>query len=75
MERQITVGKVSDNMETLEKLCNEKAGQMSKTMNITSETEITFWTGDIPELICIGIFKKDADGKVSYNLDFSQSTL
>ena len=75
MEKQIKVGKVSDKMETLEKLCNKKAEQMSKTMNITGETVVTFWTGIIPELICVGIFKKGADGKVSFDLDFSQSTL
>ncbi len=75
MEKQIKVGKVSDSMETLKKLCNVKAEQMAKSMNITNKMEVTFWTGDIPELICVGKFKKDADGKVTYNLDFSQATL
>ena len=77
MEKQVTVGKVSDNMETLEKLCNEKAEQMAKTMAINSgeSQEVSFWTGDIPELICVGKFVKGNDGKTTYNLDFSQSTL
>lgn len=36
--------------------------------------EIPFWTEDIPELICIGKFHKQNE-IVSYELDFSQSTL
>ena len=77
MEKQIEVGNVSDNIETLEKLCNEKAEQMAKTMTVNDgETqEITFWTGDLPELICVGKFVKGSDGKTTYELDFSQSTL
>lgn len=77
MEKQVSVGKVSDSMEKLNALCNEKAEQMAKTMSLKDgETqEVTFWTRDSPELICVGEFVKGNDGKTTYNLDFSQSTL
>lgn len=73
MKQQVSVGKVSDSMEKLEQLCNEKAEQMATTM--TENVEISFWTADIPELICIAKFCKGEDGKYAYTLDFSQSTL
>lgn len=73
MEKQVTVGKVSDSMEKLENLCKEKAERMVKKM--TEETEVSFWTADIPELICIAKFCKGVDGGFYYSLDFSQSTL
>lgn len=73
MEKQVTVGKVSDSMEKLEKLCKEKAEKMVKTM--TTDAEVSFWTADIPELICIAKFSKGEDGNYNYTLDFSQSTL
>ena len=75
MEKQVSVGKLSDSMEKLEQLCEEKAEQMAKTMNIVNDEDVSFWTSDIPELICICKFSKGDDGKVAYNLDFSQSTL
>lgn len=73
MEKQVTVGKVSDSMEKLEKLCKKKAEKMVKTM--TADAEVSFWTADIPELICIAKFCKGGDGNYNYTLDFSQSTL
>ena len=77
MEKQVSVGKVADSMEKLMQLCNEKAEQMTKTMamNNGESQEVSFWTDDIPELICVGKFVKGNDGKTTYNLDFSQSTL
>lgn len=73
MEQQVKVGKVSDSMEQLTKLCNEKAAQMAATM--AEESEVTFWTADIPELICVAKFCKKDDGSIRYELDFEQSTL
>lgn len=75
MEQQVTVGKVSDSMEKLKKLCHEKAEQMAKTMNIENNVEIPFWTADIPELICVATFSKGDDGNITFCLDFSQATL
>lgn len=73
MKQEALVGSVNDNMEKLEKLCNEKAKQMAKT--IKKDSEVPFWTADIPELICIAKFNKKEDGSFAYTLDFSQSTL
>lgn len=73
MEKQVTVGKVSNSIEELEKLCNEQAERMVKT--ITTDSEVSFWTADIRELICIAKFCKGADGNFNYALDFSLSTL
>ncbi len=73
MKQQVSVGKVSDSMEKLEQLCQEKAEKMAKTM--TGNAEVSFWTADIPELICVAEFNKGEDGKCTYKLDFSQSTL
>ena len=75
MEDQVTVGKVSDSMEKLTKLCNEKATKIAKTMRIENDIEISFWTADIPELICVAKFSKAAGNNVTFSLDFSQSTL
>lgn len=41
----------------------------------SSKVEVSFWTEDVPELICVGTFSKKRDGSVSYRLDFSESTL
>ena len=73
----IKCGKVSDSFETLEKLCNAEADRLSKTIEIPDNTtvRVPFWTKDFPELICIGYFKKDENGNVSYQLDDSESTL
>ena len=75
MDQNIHVGKVSDSMEKLTKLCNEKVEQMAKTMNIEKDVEIPFWTADFPELICVATFSKGKDGNITYKLDFSKSTL
>lgn len=75
MEQQVEIGSVSDSMEKLTKLCHEKAEQLTKTMIIENDVMVTFWTEDIPELICIATFSKNTNGNITYNLDFSQSTL
>lgn len=73
-QNQVNVGKVTDSMEVLERLCHEKAKEMAET--ITENAEYTFWTSDIPaELICVARFNINEDGKCTYTLDFSQTTL
>lgn len=77
MEKQVSVGVMSDSMEELVALCHEKAGRIANAMSLNERetTEVTFWTRGVPELICVGKFVKGNDGKITYNLDFSQSTL
>lgn len=72
----ISCGKVSDNFETLKILCREEANKILSTYDIPDNgLTIPFWTTDIPELICVGKFYKDKNNKLTYELDFSQSTL
>ena len=73
MEQQVQVGKKSDSMEHLTELCKEKASQMAATM--TDEAQVSFWTSDKTELICIATFSRKTDGEMGFDLDFSQSTL
>lgn len=77
MEKQVSVGMMSDNMEKLVALCYEKADRIANAMSLNEgeTTEVTFWTRGIPELICVGKFVKGNDGKTIYEFDFSQSTL
>ena len=72
-QNQVEVGKVTDSMEVLERLCHEKAKEMAET--ITENAEYTFWTGIVGELICVARFNINEDGKCTYTLDFSQTTL
>ena len=75
--QQICIGKTTDSFEVLKKLCEEKAKSLLLTMDFSSEPtkSVSFWTSDFPELICIGIFFKEKEGNIHYDLDFSQSTL
>ena len=76
-EKSVKCGKTTDSIETLTKLCNEEAAKLAATIKNSTQSieEVAFWTEDIPELICIGKFSKDANGSVVYQLDFSSSTL
>lgn len=76
-EISVHCGKVADGMRKLENLCKEEAEKLLVSLDIPTEGEISvpFWTSDFPELICVGLFKKDRKGVVAYELDFSESTL
>lgn len=76
-ELNIKCGKVSDSFDVLETICKEKSEELkvSIKMENQSETTVTFWTEDFPELICVGRFKKDNEGNIDYTLDFSESGL
>ena len=76
-ELSIKCGKVSDSLEVLKSICMEKSEELKAQINETNQSEVTvvFWTEDFPELICVAKFKKDNNGKVVYELDFSESTL
>lgn len=77
-EIQIERGKVSDNFDTLETICKKEADKIASTINLSDENSMakaSFWTSDFPELIGVAVFKKVADGSITYDLDFSESTL
>lgn len=76
-ELSIKYGKTTNSFEELQTLCEKEADKLLKTMDFSlqSTISIAFWTTDIPELICIGNFLKKESGEVSYDLDFSQTTL
>jgi len=80
-QNEITVrcGKTTDSMEKLERICKEEAEKLAKTIELTEGDAISvpFWAAEpgFPELICVGVFSKDENGNVVYELDFSGSTL
>ena len=73
----VKCGNVSDNFEYLKSICYKKSEELKEEIQIStlSCVEISFWTEDISELICIGKFCKNKEDKIIYELDFSQSTL
>lgn len=79
LNRSLSVkcGKTTDSFENLRTLCEKEAGKLLKTIDFSFQSTISvaFWTVDIPELICIGTFFKEESGRISYDLDFSQTTL
>ena len=68
---------MSDDFEYLKSLCYKKSEEKKDEIqkSTLSCVEISFWTEDIPELICIGKFWRNKEDKIIYELDFSQSTL
>ena len=75
MENSIKIGKTSDSLSKLERLCMKKAKEMSKSIDFSGEMVVSFWTKDFPELIGLCKFTKEPDGTIVYDIDFSQSTL
>lgn len=78
-ELAVHCGSNTDSMERLADICKEEADKLAETLKI-SEGEVVsvpFWTSGpgFPELICTGIFKRDDNGKIVYDLDFSESVL
>lgn len=73
----VKCGKTTDSFDELKMLCEKEADKLLKTIDFSSQSMISvaFWTTDIPELICVGDFSKEKGDKVSYHLDFSQTTL
>ena len=70
-------GKTTDGIKKLKALCEEEAAKLATTIDIPSQSTVSvpFWTSDHSELICVGKFKKNEEGTVVYELDFSESTL
>lgn len=75
----ISLGKVSDDYEALQRMCNDKSIELLKTMELKiGETkDVSFWTegGGFPELIAVSHFYKDENGNVMFSLDDSETTL
>ena len=77
VELVIECGKTTDDFNLLETLCKEKAEQLAQTIQISEQDTISipFWTTDFPEMICVGLFYKNKNGEICFELDFSQSTM
>ncbi len=76
-ELRMTCGKATDSYDKLVSICKEKSEELKRELDIAEQSVVTvsFWTGGMPELICVGEFSKNEDGEVVYHLDFSESTL
>jgi len=76
-EISVQCGSVRDGAEKLTALCRKEAEKLLTTIDIPEQMAVSvpFWTSDFPELICVGEFRRNSDGKVVYELDFSESTL
>lgn len=76
---QVKVGKNTDNEETLEVLCREKAEEFRKAFAANPgefNEEVVFWTSSPKtEFIGAAYFKRNDNGEISYDLDFSESTV
>ena len=75
----IHCGKNTDSMEKLGKTCKEEAEKLAKTLELAEgdAMSVPFWIPGpgFPELIGVGVFSRDENGSIVYELDFSESTL
>lgn len=73
----IGIGSVNDSFESLQVMCNDKSNELIKSVDLNAgeEMEVVFWTADIPELICVSKITKSESGMLSYQLDYTLSTL
>lgn len=74
----IQCGKTTDEFLYLQKLCAEKAIELSTTIEISDqdkEVSVPFWTTDIPELIGVAYYQKSTTDIFLTRIDFSESTL
>ncbi len=74
-EFAVYCGHSRDNLDELKTLCEQEAANLQIEIPDDKIIQVPFWTTDMPELICVGTFRKDETGKTIYELDFSQSTL
>ena len=70
-------GSVKDEFDMLTTLCEKEAHKLCSKLDIkpNSTVEVSFWTKDFPELICVGKFTADEDGNITFVLDYSETTL
>lgn len=74
----IQCGKTTDNFLYLQKICAEKAIELSTTIEISEqdkEVSVPFWTSDFPELIGVAYYQKSEECNFLTKIDFSESTL
>lgn len=76
-EISVHCGRTTDSFESLEQICKERSDELKNRLDFSTHQSITitFWTEDFPELICVGTFSKDENGVISYELDYSETTL
>ncbi|MBD5245749.1 MAG: hypothetical protein HDS55_03255 [Barnesiella sp.] len=77
-EMSISLGSSRDSFEELQTMCNNKANELTKSveLNIGEEMNVVFWTTDLfAELIGVAKIEKNSSGMITYSLDFSESTL
>ncbi|MDY0988724.1 hypothetical protein SOM12_14935 [Flavobacterium sp. CFBP9031] len=73
----ISCGKTTDDYSKLQKMCEEKAMELAKTIEIGKDeiVSVPCWTSDFPELIGVAHFEKDENGTILTRVDFSEGTL
>lgn len=76
-ELSVRIGSVSDTFESLQGMCNDKANELIKSIELRNgeEMQVVFWTEDIPELIGTANITLNETGLMSYSMDYSLSTL
>lgn len=76
-EVSVHCGNVSESLEVLQELCRNEAEKLLSNIDFSSSDEVavSFWTKDVHELICVGHFYKKDGKTISYDLDFSETTL
>lgn len=76
-ELSVSIGSVDDSFESLQTMCNDKANELIKTVELENgeEMQVVFWTEDFPELIGIANITKNDAGLMTYSMDYSQTTL
>lgn len=75
-ELSVKCGKTTDSIEVLTNKCKMEAQKLLNIIEfpVDCTANVSFWTSDFPELICVGHFYNE-DGVIQYDLDFSESTL
>ncbi len=76
-ELSVYIGKVNDNFESLQVMCNDKVNELMKAVKLEhgEEMQVVFWTEDFTELIGTANITMNADGLMTYSLDYSLTTL
>lgn len=76
-ELSIHIGSVNDSRESLQVMCNDKANELIKTVQLEQgeKMQVFFWTKDIPELIGTANIIMNDGGLLTYSLNYSLSTL
>lgn len=76
-ELSVNIGSVRESFESLQALCNDKANEIIKSVDLEKgeEMQVVFWTEDYPEVIGAARIVKTEGGLMTYSMDYSLSTL